>query len=77
MRRLGSKSKELKGGWKRLHNEELYDLCTLTSIIKGAQVEGDEMGWACRMHVTNEKCTCNLVGKPEGKRPRRITRRRW
>jgi hypothetical protein len=35
LRRIfGPKRVGVMAGWKRLHNEELYDLCSLPSIIR-------------------------------------------
>jgi hypothetical protein len=32
-RKFGSKKEEMSGGWKRLHNEELYDLYNSPDIV--------------------------------------------
>jgi hypothetical protein len=32
---FGSKREEVIGDWRRLHNEELYDLYFLSKIIQG------------------------------------------
>jgi hypothetical protein len=37
----------------------------------------DEMGGKCSTHGRDEKWYKILVGKPEGKRPLRIHKRRW
>jgi hypothetical protein len=35
LRRIfGPKREEVAGGWRRLHNEELHNLCTSPDIIK-------------------------------------------
>jgi hypothetical protein len=31
---FGSKRKEVRGGWKKLHNEELRSLCSSPSLIR-------------------------------------------
>jgi hypothetical protein len=31
---FGTRRVEVARGWRRLHNEELYDLCTSPNIIK-------------------------------------------
>jgi hypothetical protein len=36
------------GDWRKLHNEELYDLCCSQSIIS-VIIKKDEMGWTCGM----------------------------
>jgi hypothetical protein len=33
-RRLGPKRDEVTGGWRKLHNEELHNLCSFPSIIR-------------------------------------------
>jgi hypothetical protein len=33
------------GGWKKLHNEELHNLHSSSSIIRINKSEGDEMEW--------------------------------
>jgi hypothetical protein len=38
------------GGWRRLHNEELHDLCASLNIIKVIKIKEDEMGGACGTH---------------------------
>jgi len=30
---LGPKREEVKGGWRKLHNEELHDLCSLPILL--------------------------------------------
>jgi hypothetical protein len=42
---FGPKRDEVKGRWRKLHNEELRDLYS-SPIIKNAQVEEGEMGGA-------------------------------
>jgi hypothetical protein len=34
MRIFAPRKDEVTGGWRRLHNEELYDLCSSPSIIR-------------------------------------------
>jgi hypothetical protein len=45
---FGSKRDEVMGGWRKLHNEELHNLYSLTSIIR--IVTSRRMRWAG--HVT-------------------------
>jgi hypothetical protein len=40
---LGTKREELTGNWRKLHNEELYDLYSLPNFL-GSQVKKDGMG---------------------------------
>jgi hypothetical protein len=76
LRRIfGPKRDEVKGEWRKLHNEELHKLYSSPDIIR--QVKSRRMRWAG--HVTRmgeeRKVYKVLVGKPEGKRP--LGRRRW
>jgi len=42
---LGPKREEVKGGWRKLHNEELHDLYSLPNIIRVVNKgEGDLQG---------------------------------
>ena len=49
LRRIfGPKRYEVTGKWRKLHNEELYDLyCSPSS---GDKIEKNEMGGACRAY---------------------------
>jgi hypothetical protein len=50
LRRIfGPKKNEVTGGWRKLHFEELHNLCSLPTY-KDAQVEEDGMGWAYSAH---------------------------
>jgi hypothetical protein len=43
---LEPKWDEVKGGWRKLHNEELHNLCSWPSII-GIMSRRDDMCRAC------------------------------
>jgi len=43
---FGPRRDEVKGEWRRLHNEELNDFVLLTQYCAGDKIE-NEMGWAC------------------------------
>jgi hypothetical protein len=64
-------------GWKKLHNEELHNLYSSPSIIR--IIKSRRMRWAADVAQMGEKRNVYrlLVGKPEGKRPLGIPRRRW
>jgi hypothetical protein len=65
------KGDETIGGWRKLHNEELHNLCPSPNKVRS------EMGWAYRTNVIENECIQILVGKPERKRPLGRPRRRW
>jgi hypothetical protein len=41
------KRDEVTGQWRRLHNEELYDLYSSPNIIRVMQMKKNKMGGAC------------------------------
>jgi hypothetical protein len=78
LRRIfGPKRDEVTGGWRQLHNEELYGLYSSPSIIRVMKARG--MRWAghvARMREVRGAYNI-LVGRPEGGKPLgRPTRRR-
>jgi hypothetical protein len=78
LRRIfGPKRDGVKGGWRKLHNEELRDLYTSPSIIR--IIKSRRMRWVGHVARMGEKRDVYrlLVGKSEGKRPLGRPRRRW
>jgi hypothetical protein len=78
LRRIfGLKRDEVTGEWRKLHNNELHDLYSSTSII--GIIKSRRMRWAGHVARIGEKRTAYrlFVGKPEGKRPLGRPRRRW
>jgi hypothetical protein len=78
LRRIfGPKGDEATGGWRKLHNEELSDLCSSPSIIR--IIKSRRMSWARHVARTGEKRNAYrlIVGKQKGKRPLGRPRRRW
>jgi hypothetical protein len=77
MRIFGPKRDEVTGERRKLHNEELRDLYSLSSIIR--IIKSRRMRWMG--HVARMGAKRNayrlLVGKPEGKRPLGRPRHRW
>jgi hypothetical protein len=65
------------GGWRKLHDEELHDLYSSTSIIR--IIKSRRMRWAEHVARMGEKRNAYrlLVGKPEGKRPLGRPKCRW
>jgi hypothetical protein len=65
------------GEWRKLHNEELRDLYSLSSIIR--IMKSRRMRWAGHVARMGEKRNAYrlLVGKPEGKRLLGRPRCRW
>jgi hypothetical protein len=68
---------EVTGEWRKLHNEELYNLYSSPDIIR--QVKSRRMMWAGHVARMGEerKVYKVLVGNLEGKRPLGRPRRRW
>jgi hypothetical protein len=71
------KRDDVTGEWRKLHNEEIYNLYSSTDIIR--QIKSRRMRWAGHVARMGEekKLYRVLVGKPEGKRPLGRPRRRW
>ena len=74
---FGLKRGEVTGEWRKLHNEELNDLYSLPSIVR--VVKSRRMRRAGHVARMEEDSGVHrvLVGKPEGKMPLGIPRRRW
>jgi hypothetical protein len=77
LRRIfGPKREEVVGGWRRLHNVELYNMYTSPSIIMG--IKSRRMRRTTHVARMGEMRNAYkiLVAKPEGKRPLGRPRRR-
>jgi hypothetical protein len=74
---FGPKRDEVTRGWKKLHNEELHDVCSSPSIIR--RIKSKRMRWVGHVARMAEKRNEYrlLVGKPEGKRPLGRPKRWW
>jgi hypothetical protein len=68
MRLFGPMRDEVKGGWRKLHNEELRDLYSSPSIIR--IIKTRRMRWVGHVSRMGEIRNAYrlFVGKPEGKR---------
>jgi hypothetical protein len=78
LRRIsGSKRDGVTGDWRKLHNVELHNLYSSTSIIR--MIKSRRIRWARHVALLEKKRTAYriLVGKPEGKRLPRKPRRMW
>jgi hypothetical protein len=77
LRRIfGPMRDEVKGEWRKLHNEELHNLYSSPDIIR--QIKSRRMRWAGHVARMGEEKNVYraLMGKPEGKRPLGRPRRR-
>jgi len=74
---FGPKRDEVTGEWRKLHNEELGDVYSLSNIVR--VVKSRRMRWAGHVACMGERRGVHrvIVGKPEGKRPLGRPRRRW
>jgi hypothetical protein len=74
---FGPKRDEVTGEWRRLHNEELYDLYSSSNIIR--VIKARRMRWAGHVARMGEGVGAYriLVGRPEGRRPFGRPRCRW
>jgi hypothetical protein len=78
LRRIfGPKRDEVTGEWRKLHNEELRDLYSSSSIIR--IIKSRRKRWAGHVARMGEKRNSYrlLVGNPEGKAPLGSRRLRW
>jgi hypothetical protein len=77
LRRIfGQKRDEVTGEWRKVHNEELRDLYSSTSIIRIIKLR--RMRWAGHVARMGEKNAFRLsVTKAERKRPLGRPRRKW
>jgi hypothetical protein len=73
---FGPKRDEVTGGWRKLHNDELRSVYSSPSIMR--RTKSRWMRWAWYVARMGEKMNAYriLVGKPEGKRPLGLQRRK-
>jgi hypothetical protein len=78
LRRIfGPEKDEVTGEWRRVHDKELYGLCSSPDIIR--MIKSRRLRWAGHAARKGESRGAHraLVGKPEGRRPLGRPRRRW
>jgi len=78
LRRIfGPNRDEVKGEWRKLHNEELNNLYSSPNIVR--MIKSRRMRWVGHVARMGEGRGVYrvLVGKPEGRRPLGRPRRRW
>jgi hypothetical protein len=76
LRRIfGPKRGDVRGGWRKLHNEELNDLYSSPNIVR--EIKLRRMKWAGNVARMGEGRSAYkiLVGRPEGRRARGRPRR--
>jgi len=75
--KFGPRRDEVKGEWRRLHNEELNDLYCSPNIVR--VIKSRRMRWAGHVaHMGEERGVYRvLLGKTEGRRTLGRPRRRW
>jgi hypothetical protein len=69
MRIFGPKRSEVKGGWRKLHNEEFHNLYSSPSIIRMIKSRTVRWGWHVARIGEKRNSYKMQVGKPEGQRP--------
>jgi hypothetical protein len=77
LKRIFGPKREEDGSWRKLHNDELHNLCSSPKI--GRVIRSRRMRWAGHVALMGEGRGVYrvLVGRYEGKRPLRRPRRRW
>jgi hypothetical protein len=74
---LDYQNREVTGGWRKLHNEELHNLYSSPSLIR--MIKSRRMRWVGHVAQMGAKRSAYRIlgGKPEGKRALGRPRRRW
>jgi hypothetical protein len=74
---FGPKTDEVTGEWRRLHNEEFYDLYSSQNIIR--VIKSRRVRWAGHVaRMGHNRVSYRIfVWRPEGKRILGRRRRRW
>jgi hypothetical protein len=77
LRRIFGPKREEDGSWRKLHNNELYNLYSSPSIVR--MNNSRRMRWARHVARMGERRVVYrvLIGSPEGERPLERPRSRW
>jgi hypothetical protein len=77
LRKIFGSRREEDGSWRKLHNDELYDLYSSPNIVR--VIKSRRMRWAGHVARMGEGRGAYrvLVGRPESKRPLGRPRHRW
>jgi hypothetical protein len=77
LRKIFGPKREEDGSWRKLHNDELHDLCSSPNIVM--VIKSRRMRWAGHVaHMGEGRGVYRvLVQRPEGKRPLGRPRHRW
>jgi hypothetical protein len=77
LRRIFRPKREEDGSWRKLHNDELYSLCSSPTIVR--MIRSRRMRWVGHVARMGEGRGVYrvLVRRPKGKRPLGRPRRRW
>jgi hypothetical protein len=77
LRKIFVPKREEDGPWRKLHNDELHDLCSSLNIVR--MIKSRRMKWAGHVARMGDGRGAYrvLVGRPESKRPLGRPRRRW
>jgi hypothetical protein len=73
--KFGPKRNKVTGSWRKLHNEELHNLYSSSSVIRMIKLR--RVRWTGQVPRIRRSAYRILVGKLEGKRPLGRPRRRW
>jgi hypothetical protein len=76
-RKCGPKRDRVMGGWRKVHNEELHDSYSSSSIIRITKSRRMRLAGQIARMEENMNVYRLLVGKPEGKRPIGRPRHGW
>jgi hypothetical protein len=77
LRRIYALKREEDGSWRKLHNDELHSLYSLSNIVR--VIKSRRMRWVGHVARMGEGRGVYrvLVGRPEGKKRLERPRRRW